>query len=60
VTEENKGAMGLGREKASRHEPEAVDDTTILDYIMLDFGDEPFAPRHNEQRGRMTEPWRHE
>jgi hypothetical protein len=60
VTEENKGAMGLGSEKASRHEPDAVDDIAILDYVMLDFGDEPFAPRQNEQRGRMTEAWRHD
>lgn len=60
MTEENKGVMGLRREKASRHDPDAVDDIAILDYVMLDFGDEPFAPRQNELRGRMTEPGRHD
>ena len=60
MTEENETVMGWGREKASSREPDAADDIAILDYVMLDFVDEPFAPRKNAQRGTVTEPWRHD
>ena len=58
MTEENKGVMGLRREKASRHDPDAVDDIAILDYVMLDFVDEYFAPRKGASRRITTEPSR--
>jgi hypothetical protein len=58
VTEENEPVVGLGREKASRREPAAADNIAILDYVMLDFVDEPFALRKTEQRRTVTEPWR--
>jgi hypothetical protein len=41
-----------GEKQGGRGEPDAVDDIPIVDYVMLDFADEPFAPRENDQRGQ--------
>jgi hypothetical protein len=50
------GNQTEGEKQGSRDEPDAVDDIPILDYVMLDFADEPFAPWENDQRRTMTEP----
>lgn len=60
MTEENEPVMGSGREKISRGDPDAVDEITILDYVMLDFAEGSFASRKNVQRGTETEPWGHD
>lgn len=60
MTEENEPVMGSGREKISRGDPDAVDEITILDYVMLDFVDESFASPKHAQRRTETEPWRHD
>jgi hypothetical protein len=54
------GNQTEGEKQGSRDEPDAVDDIPILDYVMLDFADEPFAPWENDQRRTMTEPWRYD
>jgi hypothetical protein len=56
VAEENESVTGSRREKASGRKPNAADDIVIVDYVMLDFIDEPFAPRENDQQGTVTEP----
>jgi hypothetical protein len=59
VVEENESVTGPRRENASERKPNAADDIAILDYVMLDFTDEPFAPREIVQQGTVAEPWRH-
>jgi hypothetical protein len=56
VAEENEPVTGSRREKASGRKPNAADDIVIVDYVMLDFIDEPLAPRENDQQGTVTEP----
>ena len=56
VAEENEPVTGPRREKASGRKPNAADDIAILDYVMLDFIDEPFAPRENDQQGAVAKP----
>jgi hypothetical protein len=58
VTDENEPITGSRREKESVRKPDAAEDTMILDYVMLDFNDEPFAPRENDQRDALAETWR--
>jgi hypothetical protein len=59
VAEENESVTGSRREKASERKPNTADDITIFNYIMLDFIDEPFAPRESYQQDTVAEPWRH-
>jgi hypothetical protein len=59
VAEDNEPVTGSRREKASGRKPNTADDIAILDYVMLDFIDEPIAPRENDQQGTVAEPWRH-
>jgi hypothetical protein len=56
VTEEDEPVVGFGREKGSRRDPDAANDITIPDYVMLDFLDEFFASQKNEQHRTVTEP----
>jgi hypothetical protein len=58
VAEENQPVTGLRREKTSERRPNAADDVAILDYVMLDFIDEPIAPRENDRHGTVAEPGR--
>jgi hypothetical protein len=50
------GNQTQGEKQGGRGEPYAVDDIPIVDYVMLNFADEPFAPWENDQRGTVTEP----
>lgn len=59
MAEENEHVTGARREKASGRKPNAADDIVILDYVLLDFIDEPSAPRENDQPAAMMKPWRH-
>jgi hypothetical protein len=59
MAEENNPVTGARRENASGRQPNTADDIAILDYVMLDFIDEPFAPRENDQKGTVAEQWRH-
>jgi hypothetical protein len=56
VTEEDEPVIGLGREKERRRSPDATNDITIPDYVMLDFVDEFFASQKNERHRTVTEP----
>ena len=55
MTEEDEPVIGLGREKESRRSPDAANDITIPDYVMLDFVDEFFASQKNEPHRTVTE-----
>jgi hypothetical protein len=48
-----------GEKPGGGGEPDAADEILIVDYVMLDFVDEPFAPWENDRRGTMKEPWHH-
>jgi len=56
VTEVDEAVSGLGREKGSGRDPDAANDVTIPDYVMLDFVDEFFASQKNERHRTVTEP----
>jgi hypothetical protein len=56
VTEEDKLIIGLGREKEGRRDPDAANDITIPDYVMLDFVDEFFSSQKNERHRTVREP----
>jgi hypothetical protein len=58
VTEENEQVKGSGRGKASGRKPNSADDVAILDYVMLDFIDEPIAPWEIDRHGTVAEPGR--
>ena len=58
MTEKNEPAIRSEREKASSGHPDAADEIAILDYVMLDFIDEYFAPRKGASRRITTEPSR--
>jgi hypothetical protein len=59
VAEENNPVTEARRKKASERKPNTADDIAILDYVMLDFIDEPLAPRENDQKRTVAEQWRH-
>ena len=59
MVDESEPVTGSRSEKASGRKPNAADDIAILDYVMLDFIDEPFALKKNDQRSTKTEPRRH-
>jgi hypothetical protein len=60
VTEKDESVMASGRDTISRRDLEAMDEITILDYVLIDFADGSFAPRKNAQREVETEPWSHD
>jgi hypothetical protein len=60
VTKENEPVRGLGTKKVSRGEPDAVDEITILDYVMLDFDDGFCVSRMNAPRLRFGPTLHHD
>jgi hypothetical protein len=58
MTEENEQVKGSRRGKASGRKPNSAEDVAILDYVMLDFVDEPIALRENDQQGSVARPRR--
>jgi hypothetical protein len=56
VAEENQPVAGSRREKTVGRRPNAADDIDIFDYVMLDFIDEPIAPRENVIQDTVAEP----
>jgi hypothetical protein len=48
VTQENAPVNRSERDAGSRGNPESADEVAILDYVMLDFADEHFAPRNRQ------------
>ena len=54
------GDRAEGEEQSSIGEPNATGEILIVDYVMLDFGDVPIAPREIGQRATTTQPWRHD
>jgi len=52
--------MGLGPKKVSRGDPDAVDEITILDYVMLDFDDGSCVSRKNAPRLRFGPTLHHD
>jgi hypothetical protein len=49
-----------GEKQRSIGEPNAADEILIVDYVMLDFVDEPFDPQKIGQRETTIQPWRHD
>lgn len=39
-------------------QPNAADDILIVDYVMLDFGDERLATNEDDRWETTTQPWR--
>jgi hypothetical protein len=56
----NKPGDRLEGEKQGRNpgQPNAADETLIVDYVMLDFGDERFATHEDDLWETTTKPWR--
>ena len=57
MTEECESASRSGREEGvSSARPNAADEISILDYVMIDFVDASFAARADAQLRALTEP----
>ena len=56
MTEEDEPVIGLAYETDRSRDPDAANDITIPDYVMLDFVDEFFASQKNERHRTVTEP----